>query len=301
MQYVNLCWVIGQVIGSGVLRGFIGDSSEWAYKIPFAVQWAWPIPIIIGIIFSPESPWYLVRKNKLEEAEAVMMKITSRAHYGHEDAKKAVAMMVHTNEIEKEVHAGISFRDCFRGINFRRTEIACIVWLIQTTCGSPLMGQATYFLVQAGLTPTTASTLNLCLYIVGAGGTILSWPLMKVVGRRTLYLWGQAALCAIMLITGVLGSTGMNEGKSYAIGALLIIFTGLYDLTVGPVCYCLVAEIGSTRLRAKTVVLARNLYNLGGVVVNVLNPQMLNPTAWNLGARAAYLWAATGLCGLICE
>jgi SP family general alpha glucoside:H+ symporter-like MFS transporter len=78
-------------------------------------------------------------------------------------------------------------------------------------------------------------------------------------------------------------------------------FTALYDLTVGPVCYCLVGEIGSTRLRAKTVVLARNLYNLGGVVVNVLNPQMLNPTAWDLGPRAAYLWFMTGLVGIICK
>jgi len=302
--YVNLCWVIGQIIASGVNLAFIGDESEWAYKIPFAIQWIWPVPIMIGIFFAPESPWFLVRKGKLEEAERCMLKITSRAHYSVEDARKAVAMMVHTNEIEKEVMTGTSYRDCFRGINFRRTEIACIVWLIQTTCGSPLMGQGTYFLVQAGLSAKTASTLNLCMFAVGACGTIASWPLMKVAGRRTLYLYGQVALFALMLLTGILGSVNLaaatpSSGASYAIGAFLIMFTGLYDLTVGPVCYCLVAEIGSTRLRAKTVVLARNLYNLGGVVVNVLNPQMLNPTAWNLGARSGYLWAMCGLVGIV--
>lgn len=37
--YVNLCWVIGQVIASGVNRAFIGNETEWAYKIPFAIQW----------------------------------------------------------------------------------------------------------------------------------------------------------------------------------------------------------------------------------------------------------------------
>ena len=51
--YVNLCWVFGQIIGSGVNRAFIGDSSQWAYKIPFAVQWVWPVPIMIGIVSSP--------------------------------------------------------------------------------------------------------------------------------------------------------------------------------------------------------------------------------------------------------
>lgn len=132
-------------------------------SVPFAIQWIWPVPIMIGIFFAPESPWFLVRKGKLEDAERCMLKITSRAHYSVEDARKAVAMMVHTNEIEKEVMTGTSYRDCFRGINFRRTEIACIVWLIQTTCGSPLMGQGTYFLVQAGLSAKTVSTwLSYC-------------------------------------------------------------------------------------------------------------------------------------------
>jgi SP family general alpha glucoside:H+ symporter-like MFS transporter len=50
--YVNLCWVIGQIICSGVNRALISNSTEWAYKIPFAVQWVWPIPIV-----SPISKW----------------------------------------------------------------------------------------------------------------------------------------------------------------------------------------------------------------------------------------------------
>lgn len=40
----------------------------------------------------------------------------------------------------------------------------------------------------------------------------------------------------------------------YGVGALLLIYTAVYDATVGPVCYTLVSEIPSTRLRAKTVV-----------------------------------------------
>ena len=30
--YVNLCWVIGQFIASGVLRGVLGRSDQWAYR-----------------------------------------------------------------------------------------------------------------------------------------------------------------------------------------------------------------------------------------------------------------------------
>jgi SP family general alpha glucoside:H+ symporter-like MFS transporter len=49
-------------------------------------------------------------------------------------------MMKHTNEFEKSVSAGTSYKDCFRGVDRRRTEIACGVWMIQNLCGSAFMG-----------------------------------------------------------------------------------------------------------------------------------------------------------------
>ena len=56
--YVNLCWVIGTILGQGVLRAFLSNgSSQWAYRIPFAIQWIWPIPIGVGVFLAPESPW----------------------------------------------------------------------------------------------------------------------------------------------------------------------------------------------------------------------------------------------------
>ena len=58
--YVNLCWVIGQLIASGVLKGFVGRSDQWAYRVPFAIQWIWPVPIFIACVFAPESPWLVL-------------------------------------------------------------------------------------------------------------------------------------------------------------------------------------------------------------------------------------------------
>ena len=128
--YVNLCWVIGQIIASGVLRGLVGNDTQWAYRIPFAIQWVWPLPIIIGIAFAPESPYWLVKKGRTEDAEKALMRLSTRASgFTADDARKQVAMMSHTNEIEKASTEGVSFVDCFKGVNLRRTEIACLVWL----------------------------------------------------------------------------------------------------------------------------------------------------------------------------
>ncbi|KAH6949061.1 hypothetical protein DER45DRAFT_495312 [Fusarium avenaceum] len=44
--YTNMCWVIGQFIGTGVLRALLSRPDDWAWRIPYAIQWVFPIPII---------------------------------------------------------------------------------------------------------------------------------------------------------------------------------------------------------------------------------------------------------------
>ena len=69
------------------------------------------------------------------------------------------------------------------------------------------------------------------------------------------------------------------SGIGWASGGLLILFAFTYDITVESVCYCLVSEIPSTRLRIKSVLLARNAYNVASIVANFLNPPIPNPSA----------------------
>lgn len=93
--YVNLCWVMGQFIASGVLRGFLDVQSEWAFRGPFALQWAWPVPIAIGVYLSPESPWWLVRQGRHEDAKKALRRFTGTAETD-EDIDRTVAMMHQT-------------------------------------------------------------------------------------------------------------------------------------------------------------------------------------------------------------
>ncbi len=70
--YVNLCWVIGQFISVGVIRGLLDRTDEWSWRIPYAIQWVWPLPIIIAVILAPESPWWLVRKGQTDAARTLV-------------------------------------------------------------------------------------------------------------------------------------------------------------------------------------------------------------------------------------
>lgn len=295
--YVNLCWVLGQFIAAGVLRGFLERTDQWAYRVPFAIQWVWPVPILIGTIFAPESPWWLVRKGRIEDAKKALLGLTRKNCGVPYDVDAQLAMIKATNELEMAMSEGTSYVDCFRTpVDRRRTEIACMAWITQAFCGAALMGYSVQFYIRAGLSEENSFDFNLGQYAMGAVGTIGSWFLMPHVGRRTMYIWGLAIMFIILIVVGGLGVSS-SSGAGYGVGSLLLIYTFVYDITVGPVCYSLVAEIPSTRLKIKTVVLARNFYNIGGIINNILMPRMLLVTEWDWGAKTGFFWA--GACFLL--
>jgi len=297
--YVNLCWVIGQLLAAGILKGFVNNTTEWAYRIPYALQWIWPVPIIIISFLAPESPWWLVRHGKLDQARAALLRLTSAKANAEFNVEDTLAMMIHTNELEIQQTAGTSYWDCFKGVDLRRTEVTCITWLVQQTSGSPMIGWATYFMIQAGLTDANAFSLGVGASAMGFAGTVGSWFLMPHFGRRTLYLWGQIVMFIILMIIGGLGVPSQTSGISWGSGASILILTFVYDFTVGPVCYSLVAELPSTRLRIKTVVLSRNLYNIMGIVIGIIQPRFMNPTALNWQGKTAFFWGGLNACGIV--
>lgn len=149
---------------------------------------------------------------------------------------------------------------------------------------------------QAGMDTVHSFDLSLAQMALGLIGTAGSWWLMSKVGRRTIHLCGVTTLFTILLIIGCVSFANTNASL-WATGAMLITFTFFYDFTVGPVTYSLISELSSTRLKAKTIVLARSLYNISNIVLNVLTNYQLSKTSWNWGARTAFFWAGT--CGCV--
>jgi SP family general alpha glucoside:H+ symporter-like MFS transporter len=142
--------VIGQLIASAVLRAMLTVSSRWSYRIPFGLQWSFPIPIFVVVLLAPESPWWLVRQNEFKKAKDSLRRLRKQAEHESDvefDAglENTLKQMQLTNDMEKEVQSGTRYVDCFRGIDRRRTEITCMCWIIQTLCGSTFMGFSTYF------------------------------------------------------------------------------------------------------------------------------------------------------------
>lgn len=80
-------------------------------------------------------------------------------------------------------------------------------------------------------------------------------------GRRTLYISGLVMMDIVLLLIGIMAFFPSN-GTKLASGSLLIVLNFAYNATLGPICYTLISEVGSTRLRAKTIVLSRIAYQV---------------------------------------
>lgn len=293
--YVNFCWGIGQVLGISSIRGVYNRTDQWAYRLPFALQWIWPIPLLIGIYFAPESPWWLVRQGRPMQAKHMLMRLTSARRNPDFDPDETIAMMVHTTALEARITRGASYWDCFKGTDLRRTEIVAMCWAIQNLSGNAFSGFSTYYLEQAGLSPRYALNFALGQYSINCLGVFGAWLLMALgIGRRTLYLYGLCGLFTMLLAMGFMGLVSDRRTASFATGTLMLIWALIYQLTVGTICYTLVAELSTRRLQIKTVVLGRAAYNVIGILCAVLTPYMVNPSAWNWGNYTAFFWA--GLC-----
>lgn len=285
--FVVMCWGFGQLLSYSVLLTLNHNTSNWGWRIPFAVQWVWPAIIVPLVAFAPESPWWLIRQGKRAEAEKALKRLTT--NLDEDQIRRTVALMVETNQLEKDVDEGVGYIDCFRGDNLWRTEIACVAWASQLWVGFVIASYATYFFELAGLNSEDAYKMS-----VGQGGlhllfNMISVPVVARVGRRKLFLFGMGAMGLFMFLVGFVALAPQSAATGYASSTLYLLWNCSYELTVGPGAYIIVSEVSTTRLRSKTIALARIAYLLAIFINYFVGPYILNPSEGNWKGKTGFL------------
>lgn len=113
-------------------------------------------------------------------------------------------------------------------------------------------------------------------------GVIISWLYISKWGRRDIWLCGSYALVVCLFLIGILSCVNpQTKALSWAESIMCIVWLGSYSMSVGPIVYTIVSEIGSTRLRTQTVVLGRAMYYFANLIGGIMEPYFMSPTAWN--------------------
>ncbi|KAJ5297300.1 hypothetical protein PENANT_c005G02896 [Penicillium antarcticum] len=289
-QMLQMFWAIGSIIVGGITYHYQSKPDSSAYRVPIALQWIFPTPLAILLFLAPESPWWLVRKGRLAEAEKAVKRL-GRAS-ANDNPADAVAMMRRTIELEK-TEKKPSLTELWKGTDRYRTLIVCGVYASQNLTGNLIANQAVYFFKQAGMADNTAFALGLITSALQWIMVMLSWVLTTYLGRRTLYVYGQFINCAFLVALGIAASCGASKAASNAQASLGLIVSVLFCLGPAPASWVIIGETSSVRLRPLTTGIGRGAYYLVNIPCIFLASYMLNTEKWNLGGKSGYVWAGT--------
>uniref|UniRef100_A0A0D2XLX2 Major facilitator superfamily (MFS) profile domain-containing protein n=1 Tax=Fusarium oxysporum (strain Fo5176) TaxID=660025 RepID=A0A0D2XLX2_FUSOF len=146
---------VGQMIAITVVFKEVATMTHWAFKIPFASQWAFSAYSVIAALVVPESPVYLAGKNKIDQARKALTTL------GCGNIDERISIIEATIQQEQRMNTEQpSFSECFKGTNLRRTRIVALLNTLQQFMGITLVSNSTYFFIMAGMTPTFSLTLN---------------------------------------------------------------------------------------------------------------------------------------------
>jgi len=281
-------------ISSTYSRVNIMDKS--AFRVLFAATWAFPGVLAAGLPFLPESPYYLVLKGRDEQALRSLQRLSGR----HEDVDARLRQIQKTVEAEREAAASgeVSFLECFRGTNWRRTRIVLICFYMPHVVGSVLSSNAPYFLNQTGLDSQTVIMLVQIGVSMGVVSALINVFLMTRFRHRPLMFFG-AGLCVVMyLIMGIGGVLQQSKTTLLLIGVALQFTSISYGPAVGS-SMAVAGEVSASRLRAKSLGIGNGFQAIAGTIWTIVMPYLFNQDQANLGGNIGWIFFGMGLLMLV--
>jgi len=224
------------------------QTNRWAYRSVFLAQYGFSLVGAVLLPFMPESPWWLLSKNRNSEATIAL----SQFGYTMDDARVYATTAITVLEQARSETEGATYFECFQKSNLRRTILAAAPLVIQALSGLFFVSSySTYYQQLAGYDTPTTFSLGIVQNILAMTGNACSWFLIDRIGRRPLSCYGMLLLTTLLFLTGGLACVGSKSATKGTVG-LLLLYNFLYSITIGATAYPILIETPTSRLRTKT-------------------------------------------------
>jgi MFS transporter, SP family, arabinose:H+ symporter len=256
-------------------------NSQIGWRVMFAATAIPSAIFFICMFFVPESPRWLAKNGKHENARKILARIGGDAYAG-QAIRNIEATLV--NEREK-----VDFRE-LRDRKLRRVLVIGIVLAVfQQWCGiNVIFNYAEEIFAAAGY--SISDTLQNIAW-TGTINIIFTFVALGVVdrkGRRFLLLTGAAGLAGIYLLLGAGYSLGI-QGLPMLLVVLAAI--GCYSMSLAPIVWVVIAEIFPNRIRGTAMSVATASLWLACFILTYTFP-ILNAS---LGPAGTF-WAYAAIC-----
>ncbi|KAF2250426.1 hexose transporter-like protein [Trematosphaeria pertusa] len=294
----NALYFIGALVAAGISFGTQSVHNDWAWRIPSLLQCGPSMLQIIFIFFIPESPRFLISKDRQEEAYHILIKYHAEGDLHSEFVRAEMAQIESTIRIELE-HSKRSWWEMLSTSGMRkRVLVGSFLGLFTQWSGNTLISYYLNDLLKLiGYTdPNFKGKLNVGLNSWNLFNAVLISLLVRRFPRRKMYLTcATALLCCYVGWTVAMQQFLDGGGTAAAKVTIFFIFaySPCYNIGYNALTYTFLVELFPFAQRAKGITIFQFFGRGAGFFTTFVNPIGLDNIKWR--------WLITYCCWLAFE
>jgi sugar porter (SP) family MFS transporter len=297
-------WIRGTIVGAYQLAITIGlflaaivnnatkdRNDTGSYRIPVAVQFLWSLILVIGLLFLPETPRYLIKTDRYDKAAKSLAKLR-RLPVDHP------AVIEELNEVQAnhlyEMSLGKStYLDCFKGTLGKRLLTGCLLQALQQLTGvNFIFYYGTQYFKNAGF--HNPFIIQVITNSVNVASTFPGLYMVEKLGRRNLLLMGAIGMCVCQFIVASVGvGTARDDvAAQKAAIAFVCIYIFFFASSWGPVAWVVTGELFPLKARAKCLSMTTASNWLLNWAIAYSTPYLVDEDHANLQSKVFYVWGS---------
>ncbi|KAJ5750326.1 hypothetical protein N7533_007354 [Penicillium manginii] len=294
-QMIGIGFIVSTWIGYGSLHAPATSQFQWRFPLAFQVVPA--LILVIGMIFLPESPRYLIEKERYVEAMRVLRKL-------HFDGTNEDWIEAEFSEIRRTIDAEKSvavqgWSALFTVPQWRTRMLhGLAVQVFTQMTGINVIGYYQTIMYRALGITGNRNTLVAGLYNCVGPITNLIFVVFFLdrVGRRRPMLFGSVAISLALICEAALNSQNPDGQRiGYSIGGVFFLFavSVIFSMSFGPCSWVYMAEVMPMQIRGKGNAFAVAFGNWAvSTLWNQVSPIALGKIQW----KFYFIFVAWNLC-----
>jgi len=286
-QVIN--WYLVRNLPQGATDEFIRNSwfGQQGWRWMFGLTAAPSLLFFAGMLLVPESPRWLAKNGKTDQARGILEKI------GGKDYARAATAEIQSTLASEEIQR-VRFADLLEPKMRKVIVLGVVLAVFQQWCGiNVIFNYAEEIFRAAGYDISSVLKNIAWTGSVNLAFTLVALGVVDRGGRRPLMLFGSAALAVIYIVMGFCYRGGV---QGWPMLLLVLAAIGCYAMSLAPVTWVVISEIFPNRIRGAAMAVAVSSLWIACFLLTYTFP-ILNATLGSAGTF--WLYGAICVAGFV--